>query len=1695
MYTRILLFTLISFSASHIMAQQSLSVDANNIGSPSQSTGNVYYANRNEPPRAIEFKERTVTPSYFLTHINSYFNIPSEFTFIEAESNTDNLGMRHRLLQQYYKGIPLEGMGYRVHEKAGFVTSANGKAVRDINLDTQTVLSEESAFNLAVKYLQTNNLVFKPGKKLIVSKGFTLAAKSFSVAFQFDIDVSLIEQWRISIDASDGQVLNKVSLVNTCFEEKEITPPLPYGTGIGMTNYYGNQNVQVEKFKDGSSRLVGKTENGVTIETYDFRNGPPIILALGFPYNVSEFYSSNNTYNSAHQKPAVSAQWAAERAYEYYFKKHNRNSYDNNGSAIKSYVHVGQDLNNAFWANNLLAFGDGSNNNPLVELDVVSHELTHGVTQYEAGLQYAYESGALNESFSDIFGKAVEFYTFDDSATWQLSKHYREGGLRDMSNPNLKDQPDTYAGYKWYTGYEDGGGVHTNSGVQNFWFYLLCKGGSGINDHQVNYSVNAIGMEAAANIAYRNLTEYLSPFSDYLDSRIGSLLATTDLYGKNSAAYQEVDKAWDAVGVIDEPIITSIEVYDITATTVKIKGSLMPRGDTVTYYFEYGTTPAYGSSSSVYKYTDKVEGILTRLQSATKYYLRLVATNENGSTYYSSVPFTTTSLAPLVKIRQTVDVTETTATLYGLINPNSLSTSFYFEYGPTPAFGLVTPSYPMSDTTEFLNVFAPIIDLQPRQTYYYRLVATNGFASSATESVSFFTAVKPVITSHTPIAAPIDAEVTIIGQNFNATLENNLVNFGATRATVLSSSSTELKVKVPAGASLGLISLLDAESGLRAESVQAFVPTFTGEFKKSSLQRTMGSTDYIYQTLVHDMDGDNKPDIVARHYLGFSVFQNVNQGGDITDDSFIRNSFPSEYTPGTLSLIDIDGNGLKDIVGYYQNSLRIYPNLSVPGYIFFGPPVDLPATASLQDIVFNDFDIDGHIDIAGIRNLPGDSSMFIVVRNQNPRGFISAHNFEERYALFIPYWVSYLYSNDLNNDNKPDLFASLYRTSFLPVISNNSHPGVFDFAISIAQDSITEQYARCVSQDLNQDGWKDIVSSPSSQIGDLAILENKGNSQNIYMKKPVVVMSGYTESAIQPGDIDGDGKVDLLVGINQGKFILLKNQAEAGEYITGTSFEKFQEYGIANEDAYQSSMTINDLNGDGRPEVINTYYYNRLSHEGYQMEIWQNGLINCLDPSSISLNVSNYTATIVLPPNTTFDQFEIEYKNSNNSWWNGAYSTTLDLWSGNSYQLRARAKCYLGYTEYYYIDFTTECVDINSFSVTNIGVNNASLSASNLSSFEVQYSPAGKGLWEVNRQDANNISNLLPGTTYDLRFRGRCNTPAEFKYKQFTTLCPALSKLTITELTYNKAVVSWTSNYTGDAILEFSANNVDWNLMDGTQTMTSLIPGKQYFVRGKLVCTNVNSDFIYNSFTTPCPRAAIYVDNITPFSAKVNWIDESNTGSYTLTYSLTAAGTLTTKETSSTSFNLEGLNPGTQYKVSVAPNCINTKDFTLSNFNTVCYEPFNLLATAITHTTAELSWNDNIGGLPYSIDYSISGSNIWLITETSLTKISLAELRPGTEYEARVHITCLSVTAPYVSIRFVTSLYEATTFAPNPTENEINIYPSINLIGNHFSIYDNAGRRVVNGELLNYTIDLSGFSPGIYTLKIDGEKPIKIMKH
>jgi hypothetical protein len=230
--------------------------------------------------------------------------------------------------------------------------------------------------------------------------------------------------------------------------------------------------------------------------------------------------------------------------------------------------------NNACWgcAGNATIFGAGSTTAATDDWntdDIMGHEFTHGVTQDEAGLVYQNESGALNESFSDIFGDMVESYA-EGINDWLVGAD--RGAIRSFSNPNDYNDPDTYKGTHWYTGTGDHGGVHTNSGVQNHWFYLLSVGGSGTNDKGQSYNVTGIGRFAARDIAYRALTVYLTSSSQYIDARKASLRAALDLYGQCTQEIISVGDAWHAVGVESQSPVYTINacgVYPLLGTFVQ----------------------------------------------------------------------------------------------------------------------------------------------------------------------------------------------------------------------------------------------------------------------------------------------------------------------------------------------------------------------------------------------------------------------------------------------------------------------------------------------------------------------------------------------------------------------------------------------------------------------------------------------------------------------------------------------------------------------------------------------------------------------------------------------------------------------------------------------------------------------------------------------------------------------------------------------------------------------------------------------------------------------------------------------------------------------------------------------------------------------------------------------------------------------
>lgn len=301
---------------------------------------------------------------------------------------------------------------------------------------------------------------------------------------------------------------------------------------------------------------------------------------------------NNGTYTiiPTSNNPALDVHWGMEKTYDFYKNIFGRNSFDGNGSVIKQYLNpptlqsqYGKSPNNASAIQapyNIMQYGmgDGVQMKPVVGLDVEGHEFTHLVINNngKGGLDYQGESGALNESFADIFGTCVEFYAKPTTANWTIGEDVMvtKPFLRSMSSPLAGNQPSKYKGTLWQNAncgvptndINDNCGVHTNSGVQNLWFYLLCNGGSGNNDG-INYTVNGIGITQARQIAYRNLILYLSKNATYTDAYYGSLLAAQDLYGNPSTAYSAVKQAWYAVGIGNDPNSFCSGTTNLTATT------------------------------------------------------------------------------------------------------------------------------------------------------------------------------------------------------------------------------------------------------------------------------------------------------------------------------------------------------------------------------------------------------------------------------------------------------------------------------------------------------------------------------------------------------------------------------------------------------------------------------------------------------------------------------------------------------------------------------------------------------------------------------------------------------------------------------------------------------------------------------------------------------------------------------------------------------------------------------------------------------------------------------------------------------------------------------------------------------------------------------------------------------------------------
>lgn len=512
-----------------------------------------FYSKHTNLPLQVSFDEsKHLSETQFIDWMKKDLILNEEISFVSIKKNNDQLGFSHNKLQQYYKGYKIEDAIILTHSKNNEVKSFNGDWFKDINLSNSISISEQQALQFALtkigakKYkwdnkaeeahmqeaLNNPNFSYKPVGELCIVP--TIDSKTKTVTFQYAYKFNIyaeepLYRANIFVDASTGKIVKEHNLICTID-----------AVGTANTKYSGTKSITTDSYTSGYR--LRETGRGGGIETYNMNNTQT--------YGTTDFTNTTNTWTiTTANQAATDAHFGAEATYDYYFQTFNRNSIDDNGYKLLSYVHYSTNYVNAFWDGTRMTYGDGQVSqgfNIMTALDVCGHEITHGVVENTAGLNGG-EADALNEAFADIFGTSVEWFARPTQHDWLMGLDISTNGtaIRNMSNPNAIQQPDTYQGTYW----SSTGEPHDNDGPCIYWFYLLSVGGSGTNDNSQAYNVSSITMAKAEAIAYRAMTTYMTPSTDYAAVRNYCIQAAKDLYGACSNEVIQTTNAWYAVGV------------------------------------------------------------------------------------------------------------------------------------------------------------------------------------------------------------------------------------------------------------------------------------------------------------------------------------------------------------------------------------------------------------------------------------------------------------------------------------------------------------------------------------------------------------------------------------------------------------------------------------------------------------------------------------------------------------------------------------------------------------------------------------------------------------------------------------------------------------------------------------------------------------------------------------------------------------------------------------------------------------------------------------------------------------------------------------------------------------------------------------------------------------------------------------------
>lgn len=436
---------------------------------------------------------------------------PGDAMELVAESAPDEAGMEHVRFRQTYRGIPVAGGELSVHLRGRDVVAVNANTAADLaGVELTATLGADEATAVALRALAESPGVVPAelsaprleilDPRLLGRHGFAAELTWFVEARDLDLREYL---W---ISARAPRVVLRFSQLTDARDRR-----------IHDANDPG----------DGTYGLLP----GVQVRS---EGGPPVAGAAAA--------DANSAYDSAGD------------TYDYFLDVHGRDSYDGAGAPLVSTVRycptsASCPYANAFWNGIQMVYGAGF---PAAD-DVVAHELAHAVTEHTAALFYYMQSGALNESYSDIFGETIDLLNGGGTDTlavrWKMGEDVPGfGAIRDMEVPTFFGDPGKTSDAEFQCGDDyrlDGGGVHSNSGVPNRAYSLMVDGGS-----YNGRTVTGLGLDKAARVEYRALSRYLLSASDFLDNDQALRQSCQDLVGTagiTAADCVEVGEALDAV--------------------------------------------------------------------------------------------------------------------------------------------------------------------------------------------------------------------------------------------------------------------------------------------------------------------------------------------------------------------------------------------------------------------------------------------------------------------------------------------------------------------------------------------------------------------------------------------------------------------------------------------------------------------------------------------------------------------------------------------------------------------------------------------------------------------------------------------------------------------------------------------------------------------------------------------------------------------------------------------------------------------------------------------------------------------------------------------------------------------------------------------------------------------------------------------